>query len=90
MNDKSNPHWAKAAMAHRFHLKALDLTLKDLMKHEAPFGGKIVGDFRQTLPVMVSVLAQSKTISNRYIFFCIVMLITIQKIIMCVQKHSTQ
>ena len=47
-------------MGNRYHLEALDRTLRDLMKtvnplleHE-PFGGKVIviaGDFRQTLPI---------------------------------------
>ena len=53
--------WDEAAMANRYHLEALNRTLKDLMAaiddpHASePFGGKIVvlnGDFRQTLPVV--------------------------------------
>ena len=47
--------WDEAAMAHRYHLEALDKTLQDLMQNNLPFGGKVVvlaGDFRQTLPVV--------------------------------------
>lgn len=53
--------WDEAAMANKYHLEALDLTLRDLMKAvnpklgELPFGGKTIilgGDFRQTLPIV--------------------------------------
>ena len=42
-------------MAHRYHLEALDRTLRDLTDVAEPFGGKILvlgGDFRQILPVI--------------------------------------
>ena len=46
----------EATMIHRFHLEALDRTLRDLTgKPDTPFGGKVVvlsGDFRQILPVV--------------------------------------
>ena len=46
----------EATMLHRFHLEALDRTLRDLLQlPEVPFGGKVVvlaGDFRQCLPVV--------------------------------------
>ena len=45
----------EAPMAHRYHLEALDRTLRDLMGSEEPFGGKVLvlgGDFRQVLPVV--------------------------------------
>ena len=46
----------EATMLHRFHLEALDRTLRDLLNEpEKPFGGKILilaGDFRQCLPVV--------------------------------------
>ena len=46
----------EATMLHRFHLEALDRTLRYLMdKPDTIFGGKIVilaGDFRQCLPVV--------------------------------------
>ena len=53
--------WDEGAMGNRYHLEALDLTLRDLMKtvdaslEHVPFGGKVIvigGDFRQTLPVV--------------------------------------
>ena len=45
----------EAPMLHRFIVEALDITLRDLMQSDEPFGGKVVvcgGDFRQTLPVV--------------------------------------
>ena len=46
----------EATMLHRFHLEALDRTLRYLLKKPTePFGGKILilaGDFRQCLPVV--------------------------------------
>ena len=46
----------EATMLHEFYLKALDVTLRDLMmKPNLPFGGKplvLAGDFRQCLPVV--------------------------------------
>ena len=42
-------------MAPREALEAVDRLLRDLMRNEIPFGGKILvlgGDFRQVLPVM--------------------------------------
>ena len=47
--------WDEAPMAHRYHLEALDRTLRDLTDVAEPFGGKILvlgGDFRQILPVI--------------------------------------
>ncbi|GBG81891.1 hypothetical protein CBR_g34074 [Chara braunii] len=47
--------WDEAPMTHRFHLEALDITLRDLCDSDLPFGGKVVllaGDFRQVLPVV--------------------------------------
>tara|TARA_B110001452_G_scaffold118768_1_gene98544 strand:+ start:1079 stop:4696 length:3618 start_codon:yes stop_codon:yes gene_type:complete len=53
--------WDEGAMGNRYHLEALDRTLRDLMKmidprlEYEPFGGKVIvvaGDFRQTLPVV--------------------------------------
>ena len=46
----------EATMLHEFYLKALDVTLRDLMiQPDLPFGGKplvLAGDFRQCLPVV--------------------------------------
>ena len=45
----------EAPMAHRYHIEALDRTLRDIMASDLPFGGKTVvlaGDFRQVLPVV--------------------------------------
>ena len=46
----------ESTMLDRYHLEALDRTLRDLMgKNDQPFGGKIIllaGDFRQCLPVV--------------------------------------
>ena len=53
--------WDEAAMGNKYHLEALDLTLRDFMGSvdarlaNVPFGGKTIvlgGDFRQTLPIM--------------------------------------
>ncbi|XP_063981011.1 ATP-dependent DNA helicase pif1-like [Diachasmimorpha longicaudata] len=46
--------WDEAPMAPRYALELIDRTLRDFMKSDLPFGGKImllVGDFRQLLPV---------------------------------------
>merc|ERR1712020_761709 len=45
----------EATMLHRYHLEALDRTLRDILEDERPFGGKTIvlsGDFRQCLPVV--------------------------------------
>ena len=45
----------EAPMLHKWHLEAMDRSLRDIMDLEEPFGGKILilsGDFRQTLPVI--------------------------------------
>ena len=45
----------EAPMLHRYHLEALDRTLRDLLDNDKLFGGKILicsGDFRQTLAVI--------------------------------------
>lgn len=58
--------WDEAAMANRYSLEALDITLRDLMQNELPFGGKVIvlaGDFRQTLPV-VKFASQAQTIES--------------------------
>ena len=42
--------WDEAPMSRRLHLEALDITLRDLMGNDEPFGGKVLvlaGDFRQ-------------------------------------------
>jgi hypothetical protein len=47
--------WDEASMTHRYCPEALDRTLRDLMKVDQPFGGKVViflGDFRQVLAVV--------------------------------------
>ena len=53
--------WDEAAMGNKYHLEALDLTLRDFMGSidprltDVPFGGKTIilgGDFRQTLPIV--------------------------------------
>ena len=47
--------WDEAPMSHRFHLEALDRTLKDIATSQQPFGGKcliLAGDYRQILPVV--------------------------------------
>jgi ATP-dependent DNA helicase PIF1 len=45
----------EAPMHHRYFIEALDRTLRDLMKVDKPFGGKLIvfgGDFRQCAPVV--------------------------------------
>ncbi|GBG90456.1 hypothetical protein CBR_g50801 [Chara braunii] len=47
--------WDEAPMSNKFHLEALDITLRDLCNSNLPFGGKVLllsGDFRQVLPVV--------------------------------------
>ncbi|GBG62810.1 hypothetical protein CBR_g32393 [Chara braunii] len=47
--------WDEAPMSNKFHLKALDITLRDPCNSNLPFGGKVLllfGDFRQVLPVV--------------------------------------
>ena len=53
--------WDEAAMGNKYHLEALDKTLRDFMSTinprlaSVPFGGKTIvlgGDFRQTLPIV--------------------------------------
>lgn len=47
--------WDEAPMLHRYTVETLDRFLRDLMKVDVPFGGKVVlfsGDFRQILPVI--------------------------------------
>ena len=47
--------WDEAAMGNKYHLEALDKTLRDFMNSNVPFGGKTIvlgGDFRQTLPIV--------------------------------------
>lgn len=47
--------WDEAAMGNKYHLEALDKTLRDFMDSNVPFGGKTIvlgGDFRQTLPIV--------------------------------------
>jgi len=47
--------WDEAPMAHKYCFKALDRTLKDIMKCDLVFGGKVIvfgGDFRQILLVV--------------------------------------
>lgn len=47
--------WDEAPMAHRNCHECLDALLRDIMKSDVPFGGKVVifgGDFRQVLPVV--------------------------------------
>ncbi|XP_063991156.1 uncharacterized protein LOC135169788 [Diachasmimorpha longicaudata] len=46
--------WDEAKMAPRYALELVDRSLRDFMKNDLPFGGKIMilgGDFRQLLPV---------------------------------------
>uniref|UniRef100_A0AC35FFM5 ATP-dependent DNA helicase n=1 Tax=Panagrolaimus sp. PS1159 TaxID=55785 RepID=A0AC35FFM5_9BILA len=46
--------WDEAPMAPKYALEIMNRLLRDLMKNEEPFGGKILllgGDFRQLLPV---------------------------------------
>ena len=43
-------------MAPRHALEVADRTLRDIMKNNKPFGGKVIvlgGDFRQLLPVKI-------------------------------------
>ena len=45
----------ECSMQHRYHMEALDRTLKDITSQSKPFGGKIIilsGDFRQCLPII--------------------------------------
>ena len=54
----------EAPMLHRFIVEALDITLRDLMQSDEPFGGKVLvcgGDFRQTLPVVPRALHQHRS-----------------------------
>ncbi|KAG5240508.1 DNA helicase [Salix suchowensis] len=47
--------WDEAPMNHRCCFEALDRSLRDILAHDQPFGGKTVllgGDFRQILPVV--------------------------------------
>ena len=47
--------WDEIPMAHRYSVEALDLTLKDIMANDLPFGGKCflsAGDWRQTGPIV--------------------------------------
>ncbi|XP_030060875.1 uncharacterized protein LOC115471313 [Microcaecilia unicolor] len=47
--------WDESTMAPTMALTAVDTLLKDIMKNDKPFGGKVLllaGDFRQTLPVV--------------------------------------
>ncbi|XP_037930131.1 ATP-dependent DNA helicase pif1-like [Teleopsis dalmanni] len=47
--------WDECTMAHKYSLKALNRTLKDLNANDRLFGGALIllaGDFRQTLPVI--------------------------------------
>jgi ATP-dependent exoDNAse (exonuclease V) alpha subunit len=47
--------WDEAPTMHRWHLEALDRTLRDLMGNDLPMGGKVVvlgGDYRQCLPII--------------------------------------
>lgn len=47
--------WDESTMAPSVALDAVDRLLKDIMKNDVPFGGKVLllgGDFRQTLPVI--------------------------------------
>ncbi|GBG85431.1 hypothetical protein CBR_g40073 [Chara braunii] len=47
--------WDEAPMSNKFHLEALDITLRDLCNSNLPFGGKVLllsGDFRQVLPIV--------------------------------------
>ena len=49
--------WDECTMAHKHSLEALDRTLKDLKNKDNLFGGTLLllsGDFRQTLPVILS------------------------------------
>lgn len=47
--------WDEAPMIHRHSFESLDRTLRDILKKDTPFGGKVIvfgGDFRQILPVV--------------------------------------
>ena len=47
--------WDEATMASSYAYNSVDLLLRDLMKINLPFGGKVLvmgGDFRQTLPIL--------------------------------------
>jgi len=47
--------WDEAPMTHKYYFEALDRTLKDIMKCDSVFGGKVIvfgGDFRQILHVV--------------------------------------
>ena len=47
--------WDEMPMTHRYCVEALDRTLRDLTKHNQPFGGKTIlfsGDWRQTGPIV--------------------------------------
>lgn len=47
--------WDEAPMTHKYAFEAVDRTLRDITKHDKPFGGITVvmcGDFRQVLPVV--------------------------------------
>lgn len=47
--------WDEAPMMHRWSLEALDRSLRDLLRSNRPFGGKLLilaGDFRQVTPVL--------------------------------------
>ncbi|KAH1154189.1 hypothetical protein GYH30_049719 [Glycine max] len=59
LNQTSLIIWDEAPMAHKFCFKALDHSLRDIIKHNSrdnkSFGGKVMvfgGDFRQILPVI--------------------------------------
>ncbi|XP_043479916.1 uncharacterized protein LOC122509746 [Leptopilina heterotoma] len=46
--------WDEAPMAPKYALEIMDRLLRDVMKSNEPFGGKVLilgGDFRQTLPI---------------------------------------
>ncbi|KMQ89261.1 atp-dependent dna helicase pif2-like protein [Lasius niger] len=48
--------WDEAPMAPRYALDIMDRTLRDIMRNDLPFGGKIVilgGDLRQLLPIKI-------------------------------------
>jgi hypothetical protein len=44
--------WDKCTIAHKQSLEALDRTLKDIWNTQNQFGGAMISDFRQTLPVI--------------------------------------
>lgn len=47
--------WDEAPMSDKYAIEAVDKTLRDLLRNNEPFGGKVFifgGDFRQTLPVV--------------------------------------